>query len=346
MKILFLGHGGFNDKDRIREIRHLDHEVNWETIYPVASVLADRISTKLAAQFKKGPWVSKINSDLLERASRWRGYDLIWMEKALYVHGVTIEKIREQVKCPIVQFTPDIALNIDGTQKSPVYIAAIPAYDAIMTTKDFEIERYWDLGARRVIYFEQAVSHRRFYPRTDLLPAHKADVGFIGHSERHYKSVLRSISAAGMPVHVHGPGWEKWRNRFDPFNHFLVMGPAVRGEAYAQHLSGMCIGLGLLTKLGPEVVTTRSHEIPACGTFLLAERTEKHQELYEEGVEAEYFECNEELIDKARYYLAHPDHRKAIARAGRERFMSSDCRADRQIRIVLSQIIKQLGLPK
>ena len=100
----------------------------------------------------------------------------------------------------------------------------------------------------------------------------------------------------------------------------------------------MEIGLGLLMKLGPEVVTARSLEVPACGTFLLAERTHKHQELFEEGKDAEFFSTVEELVDKARFYLKHATARQRIARSGYDRFMSGPARLDRQVALLMEQL--------
>ncbi|MCP3965754.1 MAG: glycosyltransferase family 1 protein [Lentisphaerae bacterium] len=62
--------------------------------------------------------------------------------------------------------------------------------------------------------------------------------------------------------------------------------------------------------------TRRTFEIPACGAFLLAERTPVMQQLYEEGKEAEYFETPEEFVEKCKYYLKHENKRRQISKAG------------------------------
>lgn len=345
MKILYLGHGGLNDNDRIQELRLLGHEVCIEFLYPKITGFKDKLDAKIAARIKHGSWVERINNSLVERSCRWYGFDLIWITKALYVFGTTINKIKNHAKCPVVQFTPDIAIEIEGTQKSEIYMSAVPEYDAIITTKNFEVEGYIKRGAAKVIFAEKAVSHRRFYPRSNVGPEQSSDIGFIGHMEPHYQKILRCVSTLGA-VRVNGPGWSKFRNRFNPLNFRLTFGGAIRGESYSRCLSGMHIGLGLLSKLGPEMITARSHEIPASGTFLLAERTPEHQRLYREGVDAEFFDCDYELIDKARFYLMNPIARETIAKSGRARFMQSASRLDRQMSITIDDLIDQFDLPQ
>ena len=58
---------------------------------------------------------------------------------------------------------------------------------------------------------------------------------------------------------------------------------------------------------------------------MLAERTQEHLRLFREGVEAAYFDTDEELLRKVQYYMEHETERKAIAAAGRKRCETSRC---------------------
>ncbi len=52
---------------------------------------------------------------------------------------------------------------------------------------------------------------------------------------------------------------------------------------------------------------------------MLHERNNVVAALFEEGVEAEFFGSEEELLAKCRHYLANPEERQRIAEAGRRR---------------------------
>jgi len=72
-----------------------------------------------------------------------------------------------------------------------------------------------------------------------------------------------------------------------------------------------------------ETVNMRLFEVTGAGRFLITERFDNLSDYFEPGLEVETFSSREELVDKIRYYLAHPDKLEAIARRGKER-----CRRD------------------
>ena len=93
------------------------------------------------------------------------------------------------------------------------------------------------------------------------------------------------------------------------------------GDQYVRVLRAARINLAIMG-ITPEVhdqTTTRTYEIPACGGFMLHERTPELLEIYEEGHQVACFSSVEELASKINYYLAHPQERDAIARAGHAR---------------------------
>ena len=71
---------------------------------------------------------------------------------------------------------------------------------------------------------------------------------------------------------------------------------------------------------------------------MLAERTNEHMKLFEEGKEAEFFGSNEELLIKVNYYLSHEQERNRIAQAGRRRCISSGYSNHERLKAMLEVI--------
>jgi spore maturation protein CgeB len=128
--------------------------------------------------------------------------------------------------------------------------------------------------------------------------------------------MLARLADEGLGVRVWS--WDKGWLAFRRPN--LVLTPHfVSDGQYRKAISGAKINVGFLRKVNRDLQTTRSVEIPACGGFLLAERTEEHNRLFAEGSEAEYFGDYDELINKVRRFLEDNSARRRISAAGYKR---------------------------
>ncbi len=318
MKIFYVGHlTGGTCLDRMRCLESLGHEV---IPFDVSSMkYVPKIARSLANRFNYGPLVSGINRALCRSVDGMRKISHIWIDKGRWIWPDTIDRIKGLSGAAVIHYTPDAALVF---HKSRHFAGSIPKYDILFTTKPFEVDLYRGMGARRIHLTHQAYEKTRFYPRK---PAQglSSDVAFVGHYERHYAGRIRALSALKKTsIKVWGPGWVR-HSRISRWCSQRVQGDGIWGEEYPRAISSAKICLGLLSKLVPDTSTTRTFEIPACGGFMLAERTEEHQSLFEEGREAEFFSSDEELLDKVRYYLAHPGQRDKIAACGRKRCVKS-----------------------
>jgi spore maturation protein CgeB len=108
---------------------------------------------------------------------------------------------------------------------------------------------------------------------------------------------------------------------------------------YTKAICATRINLGFLRRLNRDQQTDRSVEIPACGGFMLAERSDEHRRLFVEGIEAEFFSSPEELVEKTRFYLADETRRAAVAQAGRRRCLESDYTHLNRVRFMLADVL-------
>ena len=321
MRIFYVGQlsRGGTCLDRMRCIESMGHEV---IPFDLSSLkYISQVAKSIGCRLNAGPLISGINRALCRYALRLQNSKIthVWIDKGRWLWPETVDRITSLTGAAMVHYTPDAALLF---HKSRHFLKCIPIYDLLFTTKTFEMDLYLGMGARKIHLTHQSFEKTRFYPRRPERD-YASDISFVGHYERHYAGRLKILARLKKTgIKVWGPGWVR-HARIARWCKPHVKGNGIWGEEYPKAISSAKICLGLLSKLVPDTSTTRTFEIPASGGFMLAERTDEHQGLFEEGREAEFFGSDEELLDKVRYYLAHPQQRDKIAASGRERCLKS-----------------------
>jgi spore maturation protein CgeB len=337
-KILYVGavYRGGTCYDRMRIMRNMGLEITTFDTTPYLNG-GTKIARSLRHRTKMGLNVMRLNRDLLNVVGKSDGIPYIWFDKATLIWPTTLKRLREITGAVLIHYTPDPQILF---HRSRHFINSIRLYDLLFTTKPFELDLYKELGAHSAHLTYQAYDKNRFYPRElseqDFIK-YKTDVAFIGHYEKHRADCIKAIVDSGIMVKVWGRRWPQFA-RWHQWARKIIMGKSIVCEDYCMALSAASICLGLLSKLVPETTTTRSFEIPACGVFMLAERTKEHTKLFEEGREAEFFSSRHELVEKVLYYLKHTQERQRIAAAGRQRCLRSGYSYQDRLKEILKKI--------
>jgi hypothetical protein len=251
-------------------------------------------------------------------AARRRDFDVVWVDKTLSLAPRTLDRLRARLpRAHFVAYSGDDMLNL--AHQSPRYLESIDRYDVHVTTKSYNVPELERIGARDVMFVDNAfdpATHRPIRLSPEDEARYGADVGFVGWYEEERADWMYRLAEAGISVTVRGPDWRRFQ-RSHPL--LRVLDTYVGDDEYPRVLSATKINLGFLRKMNRDLQTTRSVEIPACRSFMLAERTSEHARMFEEGKEAEFFASFDELLAKCRYYLAHDLERRRVASAGYRR---------------------------
>ena len=325
MRILYVGPlwGGGTCLQRMQAMQDLGHEILSVDTEP-ANVRDEqkrffyRVKRKLL-----GPSdLANANEKIILLTTK-NDVDVLWLDKALTIAPETLQIVREiNPQLTIVGYSPD---DMAGKHnQSRLFLKGLPLYHAFFTTKSYGVKELEALGVPRAIFIGNAYdpqTHRPVQVSEKEIKKFGGPVGFIGDYEIERAQSIYYLAQHGISVRIWGPNWDR-KCRFSHSN-MKIEGKPIWGDDYAKAICSFDIDLHFLRKINRDLQTQRSIEIPACGGFMLAERTNEHLELFEEGKEAEFFSSNEELLGKVQYYLNHEDERKNIARNGRERCLRS-----------------------
>lgn len=337
MKALYVGQlsEGGTCLERMRTLARLGLECIPFDVVPYGKT-GPRFERSLLYRSNMGRGISRLNAALV-RFGKSHRFDLVWVDKGTWIYPETVAALRAKSERRFtIHYTPDPQILF---HRSRHFLAAIPCYDLVVTTKSYELDLYRSHGAREIILVLQGYNSR-FTPRTPRETEYaelNSDVCFIGHLERHYANKIRAARVEGAKLCVWGPRWSRYA-RVRPSLRPIVQGDGIWGARYPLALSCSKIALGLISKWIPETTTTRTFEIPATGVFMLAERNADHLALFEEGKEAEFFADDDELRDKIRFYLTNEPSRVRIAAAGRERCVTSGYSDEHQLRKIIEYL--------
>lgn len=265
-------------------------------------------------------------------------YNIVWIDKGLTINPETLLYIKKfSPKTKIVSYSPDNMVMRHNQSQN--FLDCISLYDIHFTTKSFIIDKLKQLGAARVVFtnkhYEQSFHYPRELTKEEIIKL-GGDVGFIGAWEKERCDSIVYLANNGINVKVYGD------NKWNDFKHIknLSIAPGIYSEDYSKALQAFKISLCFLRKMNSDTQTSRTMEIPACGGFMLAERTDEHLDLFKEGIEAEFFASNEELLEKCKYYLNHEEERIKIAKVGTLRCKTSGYSNEESIRRMFKTVLQ------
>ena len=266
---------------------------------------------------------------------RSSSFDVVWIEKGNMIWPWTLRDIKKQAALArLISCSEDDMYATHG--HSLWYRTGLHYYDLVFTTKTYNLAELILFGARKTRLFLDSYNEKVHKPM-NLTEAERerfsSDVSAIGAFEAERAESLIYLASHGIRVNVWGNDWSDMVNRHP---NLVIKNEFLFGDDYSKAICATKINLNFLRKINRDEVTSRSVELAACGGFMLGERTRRHLEFFEEGVEAEFFGSNEELLKKVRHYLEKSEEREKIARAGRERCVKSGY----SMRAQLDQMLK------
>ncbi len=339
LKILYASGLSPNDSSlyRLWALERLGHTViplNAYTYEPAHPVVR-----KLLFRMQAGPWVQRLNRDVLAMAERERP-NVFWADKLLSLQPKTLDRLRA-MGVATVSYMID---NAFGPRRDPgwrLYMRCIPHFDLHATQRDSNVLDYKANGARDVIKIQTAYEPTLHFPP----PAEWSDrdrdrgVSFIGTPyDQRAAFLTRLWKEFEAPVVISGAAF-MWREQLSrEAVEAIYTGSELHGDQYREGIWRSRINLSFLTHSNQDEFVHKSFEIAGCGAFLLAERSAGHLARFVEDEEAVFFSDIEECAAKIRRYLPDEAARTCIAAAGHARAVRDGYSNDAQVALILERL--------
>lgn len=320
LRILFLGENWYGSCARacsyaLRRMGHDVMDIDAQTFFPQLRLRSSRAALRVF-----GGWLQhEYNNAVLKAASNFHP-DLLIAFKGSYLQAETLASLK-QTGIRLYNYYPDrVALASNAFIED-----AIPQYDCFFDTK-----QSWDNGLsdgpkpKDRMFLPHGYDpdvHRPLRLSQDDINQFGCDVSLIATHSPRKEQMLRDLITIkpNLNLRIWGNQWHE-KNQTPALAKYWA-GFSIEGSFYSKAIQAARINLAIMgIKPGIEdKTTTRTYEIPACGGFMLHERTDEVLELFEEDKEIVCFGDPTELAEKIEYYLAHPNQRAKIAAAGHVR---------------------------
>jgi spore maturation protein CgeB len=334
MKILYTGTFRTGSLTEARRLALFDLGYEPYTLDRVSYLdRANYFYKKIQVHLHIGFGVASYNKDLLRLAEKTKP-DLIYVDMGLCLKPDTVKKLK--LTTPnLVHYTSEYFGY--RTYAFRHLLNSVDSYDCHVITNDLVIPYLEKRGVKKIFKTEFGFDsnlHRSLSLTNDELEKYNADAVFIGHWEPETEIKIAALRKANIKTKVWGPGWHRAKSLSD---HKKIL--PIFGDEYVKALLGAKISLGFLSKWNFNVSTSRTFEIPACGGFMLTERTEEQLLYFKENEEAVFFNTVSDLVEKAKYYLDNEEIRLKVQKAGHLRCINSKYSHKDRMEKILEAII-------
>lgn len=270
-------------------------------------------------------WHVVMNRRLISQVRRFRP-DILLISKGGTIEAETLWEIRKDNGTQIINVMNDNPLLMGN-------VNAIPPCHYYFVKDTYVLQSLRRSGFSNVHYLPQCVDpavRRPLELGPEDMRTFSSDIMIIGSLYPYRLKLVKELK--DLKPAIWGTGWNK-ADDADILK--LYRGRGVWGTEKTKAICGAAITLNPHHPLNDIRGTqSRTFDIAACAGFQLSEYKEDIEDLFEIGREMVCYRTLDELKEQIHYYLLHPDERRKIGTAGRERVLK-DHTYDNRLRQIL-----------
>ena len=184
--------------------------------------------------------------------------------------------------------------------------------DIVFVAQHADLLRFQEAGVKNAHWLPHAFEPTAYPYEINL--SKKYAVCFIGHINS--KNRINAIDRL-----------------FKEFPNFFYGQRQFEEAAEKYHQSKVCFNIAM-----KEDLNMRCFEVMGSGSFLLTDRLPDLEKLFKDGIHCVMYDNEQDMIDKARYYIEHDEEREKIARSGYE-----ECIKNHTIHVRVDRMLEELN---
>jgi len=219
----------------------------------------------------------------------------------------------------LLMFYPDSPFAFFNGNSNSNILLSLPYYDTFFIWNKKLIPVLQGAGACRAVYFP-------FYPELQNFPAVKTliaaaekkyDVSFVGAWDKKREDYLTHLilHLPKVKLVIAGPLWLEMLDEESALRS-CILASALNFEEMILLFAHSKICLNILKEQNANSHNMRTFEVPASGSFLLAEYSREQDEFFKKEQQADYFSNKEQMLEKIKFYCKHISYLDKIAAAG------------------------------
>lgn len=266
----------------------------------------------------------------LLRAVREFFPDVILVLLGNQVSPKTVDLIRKVTRVPLVCWCQDQMTTL-GRQ----YLLGC-GYDAVFVKDRYMLDLFSRMIRSTAFHYLPEACNPRMHRQIELTAADRdrygCEVMLAGTLYYYRQSILQQLDGFSVKIWGSKPDWlvDRLPGRF--------MGRHVHGDEKVRAILAATVCLNTLHYAEVDGLNCRAFEIAGCGGFQLISNVPVLHEHFVPDSEVVSFRSTEELIEKVRHFLRHPEAARTIASRGHARAHRDhtyECRLRELLRIAL-----------
>lgn len=274
-------------------------------------------SSRIFHRIRRADDVAMMNNALISEVQSFRP-DVLLVFKGEILFAETIRRVSREFRVRTAAYYVDSPLWVDN---STLHILnGLQFFDVVFVFDGHYIPEVRRLGCRKVEVLPFCCEPSIHRP-IKLTPEERREYGspvcFVGNNQGAYcqrEKVLEALLE--FDLKVWGTGWEKSSN---PAVRGRWAGRAATGLDMARVYSASEITFNVTYPHSITQPNMRTFEAPACGILMINDDLEGVPQFFTVGKEIDVYRSISDLKEKLRFYLDHPEDRRRMAEAGRER---------------------------